>query len=74
MIGSSFTNYFKKNVYIKLIDYKYLHFSGLKEGSYTVILTTPEALEAWKDVICSQVYKERICLIAIDEAHIVPAW
>lgn len=43
-----------------------------------MIYMSPETLfssDLWGDMILnSEVYKERVCLIAIDEAHILESW
>lgn len=52
--------------------------TGIKAGDFSIIYMSPETLfnsDLWGDMILnSEVYKERVCLIAIDEAHILESW
>ena len=52
--------------------------NGLKEGSFSVILTSPECIqdvEHWRQIFLeSQVYKESLSLVAIDEVHVLVEW
>ena len=51
---------------------------GVKKGEYSILYMSPETLlnlEAWKDILLSSnMYAEKVSLIAIDEAHILESW
>lgn len=51
---------------------------GIRAGTYSIIYMSPETLlnlEAWGDIILnSKIYKERVSVITIDEAHILESW
>ncbi|XP_062589152.1 probable ATP-dependent DNA helicase RecQ [Saccostrea cucullata] len=51
---------------------------GIKKGTFSVLYMSPETLldiDSWKDMLLgSKIYKESVCLIAIDEEHIMESW
>ena len=51
-------------------------FSDIEEGSYSVVLTTPEALQEgwWSVLLESPEYLENVILVAVDEAHTAVEW
>ena len=59
--------------------------SDLEEGeadkvgkaAYSVVFGTPESWlknELWRDVLSSPVYVEKLCCVAVDEAHVIKQW
>ena len=50
----------------------------IKEGKYSVILTSPECvqdMEQWRSLFLdSEDFRKCLCLIAIDEAHVIIEW
>lgn len=59
--------------------------SDLEEGEaekvekalFTVVFGTPQSLlknERWRKMLPSPVYTEKLCCIAVDEAHVIKQW
>jgi len=49
----------------------------VERGDFTVVYTTPEGLlknERWRRMISSDVYSQKLCAIAVDEAHVIKQW
>lgn len=45
------------------------------EGLYSVVYVTPEALVlSWFETFLKMVENDKVCLVAIDEAHLVSSW
>ena len=45
----------------------------MEKAAYSVVFDTPESwltVERWRQVLSSPVYQEKLCCVAIDEAHI----
>ncbi|XP_065892414.1 uncharacterized protein [Dysidea avara] len=50
---------------------------GVANGEFQLIFFTPEAIlnhKRWRNLLCSDVYKERLQFVVIDEAHTVIKW
>lgn len=46
-------------------------------GSFPIVYTTPEGLlksERWRHMLSNEVYSEKLCGIAVDEAHVIKHW
>jgi superfamily II DNA helicase RecQ len=46
-------------------------------GSFAIVYATPEGLlksERWRHMLTSKVYREKLCAIAVDEAHVIKQW
>jgi superfamily II DNA helicase RecQ len=46
-------------------------------GSFAIVYATPEGLlksERWQHMLTSKVYREKLCEIAVDEAHVIKQW
>ena len=51
--------------------------NAVERGECQLVYGSPEAFlssKRWRNMISSKVYKERLCLIAVDEAHCVSHW
>jgi ATP-dependent DNA helicase RecQ len=49
----------------------------VEAGYYQLVYGSPEAFLAssrWRKVLSSDVYRDRVCLIAVDEAHCIQHW
>jgi superfamily II DNA helicase RecQ len=55
-----------------------ISYIGISAGDYSILYMSPEILlnfDSWGDTILnSSTYKDRVALIAIDEAHILASW
>ena len=50
---------------------------ALEEGRYKVIYGTPKTWwnnERWRKMLSSDIYTSKLCVIAVDEAHIIKQW
>ena len=50
---------------------------GVTNGEFQLIFFTPEAIlnhKRWHNLLCTNVYKERLQVVVIDEAHTVIKW
>ena len=50
---------------------------AVERGDCQVVFGSPEAFlcsDRWRKTMSSAVYEERLCLIAIDEAHCISHW
>lgn len=48
-----------------------------EQGAFSLIYGTPEAWlknQRWRDMLNNSVYSEKLCAIAIDEAHVLKQW
>ena len=46
-------------------------------GFYSVVYATPESLlknERWRRMLSSNLYQQKVCAIAVDEAHVIKQW
>ena len=46
-------------------------------GFYSVVYATPELLlknERWRRMLSSDLYQQKVCAIAVDEAHVIKQW
>ena len=46
-------------------------------GSFAIVYATPESLlksERWRHMLTNKVYREKLCAIAVDEAHVIKQW
>ena len=51
--------------------------SKIENGKYSVVFGSPEAWlmnERWRNMLGNDVYKSKLCAIAIDEAHVLRQW
>ncbi|XP_052806535.1 ATP-dependent DNA helicase RecQ-like [Mya arenaria] len=49
----------------------------VKKGDFDVMFTSPETVlenEMWRDVLMCSQFRQRLCAIVVDEAHIVFQW
>jgi superfamily II DNA helicase RecQ len=49
---------------------------SIQQGKYQIVQLSPEALfhGKWRDVMTTSVYRERVKVLAVDEAHCVVQW
>ncbi|XP_006820621.1 ATP-dependent DNA helicase RecQ-like [Saccoglossus kowalevskii] len=50
---------------------------GLKRGRYSVIFMSPESvleIDDWSFILESEIYTKGVCLVALDEAHVICTW
>ena len=50
---------------------------AVKKGDCQIVFGSPESFlcsDRWRKMLSSEVYEERLCLIAIDEAHCISHW
>lgn len=46
-------------------------------GCYQLVFMSPEAIlndERWRDMLSSEVYRQRLVALVVDEAHCVKTW
>ena len=51
--------------------------SQCQGGFYSVVYATPESLlknERWRRMLSSNLYQQKVCAIAVDEAHVIKQW
>ena len=48
----------------------------MKKGTYQILMMSPESLfgEHWRPTLTSDLYRERVKILAIDETHLVVEW
>ena len=49
----------------------------VEHGAFSIVYGTPEAWlknERWRDMLHNSIYSEKLCAIAIDEAHVLKQW
>ena len=49
----------------------------LVEGGFYSVYATPESLlknERWRRMLSSNLYQQKVCAIAVDEAHVIKQW
>jgi len=49
-------------------------FLGIKNGDFTVVLSSPEAIVEDEWIKFVKDYAARFCVLAFDEAHVVVEW
>jgi len=50
---------------------------ALEKGDCQIVFVSPESFlcsDRWRKMLSSEVYEERLCLIAVDEAHCISHW
>ncbi|KAK3730394.1 hypothetical protein QZH41_015613 [Actinostola sp. cb2023] len=50
---------------------------SVEAGQFSVVYGTPKSWlknERWRCMLSSQVYQERVCAVAVDEAHVIKQW
>ncbi|EDO40417.1 predicted protein [Nematostella vectensis] len=71
--------------YLRSIGVSSVSLSNLKEGEagkvkngeYSVIYGSPESWlknQRWRELLSSALFKEKLCCIAVDEAHVIKQW
>ena len=52
--------------------------SGIRNGNFSVVLVSPESIvqvQTWRELIVDNpIYDDQTCLLAVDEAHVIPTW
>ena len=51
--------------------------NGVVEGRFSIVYVSPEAWlknERWRKVLSSEIYRSKLCAIAVDEAHVIKQW
>jgi len=51
--------------------------TGVEKGAFSVVYGSPEAwlkIERWRKVLSSDVYSNKLCAMAVDEAHVIKQW
>ncbi|XP_078360026.1 putative ATP-dependent DNA helicase RecS [Oculina patagonica] len=51
--------------------------NGIEKGLYQIVYGSPEtflATNRWRKTLSNTVYRQRLCLIAVDEAHCISHW
>ena len=83
---SPLVNLMKDQVrHLRSIGISSVSLSDLEEGEaekvekaeYSVVFGTPESFlrnERWREVLSSPVYLEKLCCVAVDEAHVIKQW
>ena len=49
----------------------------VEKAAYSVVFGTSESwlkVARWKQVLSSPVYSEKLCCVAVDEAHVIKQW
>ena len=49
----------------------------VESASHSVICATPESLlknERWRRMLSSDLFQQKVCAIALDEAHVIRQW
>ena len=49
----------------------------VEKAAYSVVFGTPESwlkVESWRQVLSSPIYSEKLCCVAVDEAHVIKQW
>ena len=49
----------------------------VEKAAYSVVFDTPESwlkVERWRQVLSSPIYSEKLCCVAVDEAHVIKQW
>lgn len=60
-----------------LSDVKDEDTKDILKGKYPIVFGTPESWlkkEQWRHMLSNSVYNEKLCCIAVDEAHIIKQW
>ena len=85
-VVSPLVNLMKDQVrFLRSIGISSVSLSDLEEGeaekvekaAYSVVFGTPESFlrnERWREVLSSPVYLEKLCCVAVDEAHVIKQW
>ena len=50
---------------------------GVVEGRFSIVYGSPEVWlknERWRQVLSSEIYRSKLCAIAVDEAHVIKQW
>ena len=50
---------------------------GVVEGRFPIVYGSPEAWlknERWRKVLSCEIYRSKLCAIAVDEAHVIKQW
>ena len=50
---------------------------GVEEGRFSIVYGSPESWlknERWRKVLSSEIYRRKLCAIAVDEAHVIKQW
>ena len=50
---------------------------GMEKGPYQIVFGSPESFlgcSRWSMMLSSATYREKLCLIAVDEAHCIQHW
>ena len=50
---------------------------GVENGQFQIVYASPESMlssDRWRQMLCSDLYKERLIGIAVDEAHCISHW
>ena len=51
--------------------------TGVEKGAFSIVYGSPEAwlkIERWRKVLSNDVYLNKLCAIAVDEAHVIKQW
>ena len=51
--------------------------SRIQNGEYSVVFGSPEAWlmnDQWRTMLGNDVYRSKLCAVAIDEAHVIKQW
>ena len=69
-------SYCQQSVTILFLLYFVDEVECLKEGKYSIVMLSPEALftQKWRKVFQLSLYRKRVKVIAVDEAHCVVQW
>lgn len=86
VVVSPLVNLMKDQVrYLRGIGVSSVSLSDLQDGdtekvekaAFSVVFGTPESWlknERWRALLSSPVYSEKLCCIAVDEAHVIKQW
>lgn len=62
---------------ISLSDISDEEAKDLEKGLFSVVYGTPESWlknQRWRSMLSSDIYKTKVCAIAVDEAHVIKEW
>ena len=62
---------------ITLSDFNDKDVKAVEMGSFSIGYGSPEAflkIECWRKMLSSDIYRKRLCAIAVNEAHVIKQW
>lgn len=62
---------------VTLSDISEDNMKAVERGAFSVVYGSPEAWlknDRWRKMLASDLYRKKLCAIAVDEAHVVKQW